>query len=1267
MVGPALGLSCLLLQFGTPQALAQNGPLGFRQSPVPQRIAPGETGVLHVAIDGAYASLRWQKDGVDIPGETGETLIVNNPLYEESTNSGVNPLYEGSSYTCIATDAAGQSITSDPARLGFSQGYLGPFPVTERTCFGCPPPFVGDWGTIHSSVGRTIHLGAAESFACGFTVSRDPNAPASGREAYAFCTTGSLGGAETSLGGASLQRDGVGLPYWMYGWFDFAQRSVSRPPVMVCLMLDGAVVASGQCDASRPVRCAAPPASFAAERSSAAEENHKLANRFSWGASQGMTFAGRTVQADQVVFSPLDSTRLLLPAVQKRSLASVTVENTSTASATLALGKMTGKFASAGAKAPAGYARTAHWNIKKATRAAAKFNPSLNRFIPGPEAPEDPLTEPQELTLTSGPAAVGSNPPPPLSFSWGESPDGSSFYRSVRCGSGICAASDLSMVLDPPASPASNSPECVIGMEVEALTTKRGEGPGGMAPGRRMIASLQCVQTGSSGSSCAWSCDFAPLGYEACRYVLRRQGKTIATGSSVSTPLSGARPSSIKICVRSSGEDLSAVYIVVPLSTFRLGGEIFDADEIRFVPDKPNDEVRSCYGLTSFAIGGTGQGKVSFSDLHFTARSMALNDAILSIPLAGPDNDCDGIGPARVSAPGILLDPRPVTGFPVLPTATGSAISPGAVAGIAVGAVIRVPARSPLMGFPSTDLPVSIAAGGPGGGPHIKTRSGLPGRCDFVCDFFDCDSWTLTAAGHNTNGSPPAGATGLTLTAYGDTESSDPGAPPVNGPIGTLRATSATAAGGVVFTPDFSALGSPTHTLTLLRNGVVVFNGAGRSGEACRTTSWPEKWGKLGGATECFTFSNKTAPLTVFPTITSPAMVCDEVRILAEMTPGSHHTVLSKTALSCSFTGWSGVDCGDFTRFSHAPAAGSTSAQASSVVATGGASVGIAPVPSGNVTTPKQTQGATFGEKVPQPDNSPGFAVTCPAAGDGVSIGIGGATAVRYNLRRSDYGTGPDCGVHSIISMRFAKTNEPGAPSRTAKRIIHRGPAARCVIQPDFSEFAAGQIGVMSWPWGTDDCLTGASSTSRGLAPVTGYSLTSPVWPDSFSGACAPGAVFMGDIVIIHFPVPVEMSFAGAAPVTIGAVGFVARPTAVLEGWPIQSCGIVSEEPCSFVLDGFDVAMMAPDFHVAAPDATSPPNLLEWSSRHAKLERCDDGNFFSWGLSQAYDIIEKPGGKICHQARIVPPYSPTSPLPPKEFLRLRAEWKGWDGTVKGGR
>jgi hypothetical protein len=146
----------------------------------------------------------------------------------------------------------------------------------------------------------------------------------------------------------------------------------------------------------------------------------------------------------------------------------------------------------------------------------------------------------------------------------------------------------------------------------------------------------------------------------------------------------------------------------------------------------------------------------------------------------------------------------------------------------------------------------------------------------------------------------------------------------------------------------------------------------------------------------------------------------------------------------------------------------------------------------------------------------------------------------------------------------------------------------------------------------------------------------------------------------------VEMSFAGAPPVVIGAVGFVARPLASLEPWPIQSCAIICNEAADFVLDDFQVAMMAPAHAIIDVGSTGGgPNTLEWSTRHAWLQHSYDSRLSAWSESSAYDIVVKPDGKICHQARIVPPYSPTNPPPPRDFLRLVGEWNPFDATIRG--
>jgi len=74
--------------------------------PVPQIAAPGEVLTFSVALADANAvAFQWKFDGNDIPGETGDSLVVTN----------VNAASEGL-YSVVVTNSAG-SVTSAPAEL----------------------------------------------------------------------------------------------------------------------------------------------------------------------------------------------------------------------------------------------------------------------------------------------------------------------------------------------------------------------------------------------------------------------------------------------------------------------------------------------------------------------------------------------------------------------------------------------------------------------------------------------------------------------------------------------------------------------------------------------------------------------------------------------------------------------------------------------------------------------------------------------------------------------------------------------------------------------------------------------------------------------------------------------------------------------------------------------------------------------------------------------------------------------------------------------
>jgi hypothetical protein len=94
--------------------------------------------------------------------------------------------------------------------------------------------------------------------------------------------------------------------------------------------------------------------------------------------------------------------------------------------------------------------------------------------------------------------------------------------------------------------------------------------------------------------------------------------------------------------------------------------------------------------------------------------------------------------------------------------------------------------------------------------------------------------------------------------------------------------------------------------------------------------------------------------------------------------------------------------------------------------------------------------------------------------------------------------------------------------------------------------------------------------------------------------------------------------------------------------------------------------MMAPAHSLVPLDPQSPvTNGLQWSTRHAWLKQSYDGKLTAWAESDAYETIAGSDGKLSHQARIVPPYSPTNPPPPKMFYKLVGEWNPWDPTISG--
>ncbi|MBN1143091.1 MAG: immunoglobulin domain-containing protein [Bacteroidales bacterium] len=79
-----------------------------------------------VTATGNNLSFQWLKDGTNLPGETGSTLVINNI---QSTHAG--------NYTCLIGNSCGRTVTSDPAKLSINESVsIVMQPSDTRLCEG---------------------------------------------------------------------------------------------------------------------------------------------------------------------------------------------------------------------------------------------------------------------------------------------------------------------------------------------------------------------------------------------------------------------------------------------------------------------------------------------------------------------------------------------------------------------------------------------------------------------------------------------------------------------------------------------------------------------------------------------------------------------------------------------------------------------------------------------------------------------------------------------------------------------------------------------------------------------------------------------------------------------------------------------------------------------------------------------------------------------------------------------------------------------------
>ncbi len=158
----------------------------------------------------------WVHGTIPIPGATTSTLTITD----------FDPAFDAGDYRCVAT-TQGLSTDSEPAQVSAADGTFGSFQLQRvggpnPWCPHCPhPPIIDPLDRIVPGTTTTIDLRSANAAHLSFSdASVQAMSQLADVEDLRLSSRGMVGDIEHGLGALQLKRDGVGLPWWMYGWFD---------------------------------------------------------------------------------------------------------------------------------------------------------------------------------------------------------------------------------------------------------------------------------------------------------------------------------------------------------------------------------------------------------------------------------------------------------------------------------------------------------------------------------------------------------------------------------------------------------------------------------------------------------------------------------------------------------------------------------------------------------------------------------------------------------------------------------------------------------------------------------------------------------------------------------------------------------------------------------------------------------------------------------------------------------------------------------------
>ncbi|MFO7368830.1 MAG: immunoglobulin domain-containing protein [Bacteroidales bacterium] len=96
-----------------PAALSVDTSLAITSQPDNVETCLNSNVFFTISATGNNPSFQWLKDGINLPGATGSTLVINNV---QNTHAG--------NYSCVVSNSCGRTVTSDPANLSINESVL---------------------------------------------------------------------------------------------------------------------------------------------------------------------------------------------------------------------------------------------------------------------------------------------------------------------------------------------------------------------------------------------------------------------------------------------------------------------------------------------------------------------------------------------------------------------------------------------------------------------------------------------------------------------------------------------------------------------------------------------------------------------------------------------------------------------------------------------------------------------------------------------------------------------------------------------------------------------------------------------------------------------------------------------------------------------------------------------------------------------------------------------------------------------------------------